>query len=172
MQRSHAKRWVVCISFDAITTIYGGVPEGEARYWTSVNLDVMCDNGIASQNSTINSDIFNATLNASGARKYNIYTDATYATIKMALDVAIESAPLDINPFNNRQNVSSEFCSGSVKTDSFACATKLTLTDIVQLFVAHRIRFIGTQSDGYDGTVEVTGWSCFYTRKLFLRSQS
>ena len=101
----------------------------------------MCDNGIASQNSTINSDIFNATLNASAAQENITYTPTPHMQpSKMALDVAIESAPLDIKPLlDNRQNVSSEFCSGSVKTDSFACATKLTLTDIVQLFVAHRI---------------------------------
>ena len=92
----------------------------------------------------------------------------------MALNVAIESAPLDIKPLlDNRQNVSSEFCSGSVKTDSFACATKLTLTDIVQLFVAHRIPVLSEHNpmvmtallkllDGLVSTLE----------SYFLRSQS
>ena len=112
---------------------------------------------------------FQATLNASAPEKITYTPTPHKQPSRMALNVAIESAPLDIKPLlDNRQNVSSEFCSGSVKTDSLCLCYKVDTDRYCAAFCSTSYSgFIGTQSDGYDGTVEVTGWSCFYTRKLF-----
>ncbi len=89
----------------------------------------------------------------------------------MALAAAIQAAPADIKPLlDDGVNASSDLCSNIVGVESLCLCLKV---DSVDKYCAGFCStsfsgYIGTVSDGYDGAVEITGWSCFHAKPKYV----
>jgi hypothetical protein len=145
---------------------------------TSLNLGISCSNRTSGGNGDQNTTGTNASSSPdvpgpSGKDSAKPYVAPPHTVPSPeALAASIRAAPADIKPLIDAGvNASSEYCSDYVGTASLCVCLKVSTANnqyCAGFCSTSYSGYYGTVSDGYDGAVEITGWSCFYASRKYV----